>query len=66
LGEAASLLRDRNSFKGPGNPHARNEHVAFGFSLERASLSSVKMCHFSFLGPAYRILEKQNRLKKFD
>jgi hypothetical protein len=26
---AASLLRDRNSFKGPGNPHARNEQAAF-------------------------------------
>jgi hypothetical protein len=31
LGEAASLLRDWNSFEGPGNPHARNEHAAFGF-----------------------------------
>jgi hypothetical protein len=33
LGEAASLLRDRNSFKGPGNPHARDEHAAFGFLM---------------------------------
>jgi hypothetical protein len=39
-------LRDRNSFKGPGNPLARNEHTAFGFSLGRASLNSVKMWPF--------------------
>jgi hypothetical protein len=36
-----------------------------GFSLGRASLSSVKMWSFSFLGPAYRILSKTT-LKGFD
>ena len=38
--------------------------LPLGFSLGRASLSSVECGHFSFLGPAYRILEKQNHPKK--
>jgi hypothetical protein len=46
LREAASLLRDRNFVKGPGNPPARGEHAAFGFFIGGASSNGVKIWSF--------------------
>ena len=66
LGEAASLLRDRNSFKGPGNPHARNEHAAFGFF----GACIFKYCQNVVIlvssVPPIESLKSKTTLKKFD
>jgi hypothetical protein len=46
LREAASLLRDRNFVKGPGNPPQAVSMLPLGFLLTRGSSNDVKIWSF--------------------
>jgi hypothetical protein len=62
IGEAASLLRDRNFVKGPGHRLRVISILRLDFD-SCLHLQVVWESHtFRFRGPAYRILEKQNHL----
>jgi hypothetical protein len=60
IGEAASLLRDRNFGKGPGHRLRVISILWLGFDLYVHLQLAWESGTFRFRGPAYRILEKQN------
>src|SRR5262249_52351595 len=63
LGEAASLRRGRNFFKGRAQLSRPDKHAGVGFLFVRASPKNARIPHlFSSQVPPSRILEKQNHL----
>jgi hypothetical protein len=62
LGEAASLLRDRNSFKGPGNPHARNEQGFQACSKTPVGQSTIRSAYMPRLAKLSSRLKRLSRI----